>query len=206
MGMTPEVRIFEGILSHLPNAKIVNWIEPVPRESMEQYASRLADTIHTNEPPVVCGVSFGGIVAQELAARLNAKACVVISSVRSPRELPPWVRLLTRLPTSSFDVVLGLAVRIATLVPRKVRTVSTARLTKLFGRSGAWHRWACGAVLGWRPSREVSCVPVVRIHGSRDSTFPIKYLPPDVTVLDGGHTIVWTHANQIADVIRRVAS
>ena len=50
-----------------------------------------------DELTIVSGVSFGGIVARELASSINAKACILISSVRSPDELPPWFRVFRAL-------------------------------------------------------------------------------------------------------------
>ncbi len=88
-GMTPDHRIFDRLLPLLPTAIVVDWIPPIGHESIVSYAARLSRTLNLDEPYVVCGVSFGGIVARELACRLNAKCCVLISSVRSPRELPP---------------------------------------------------------------------------------------------------------------------
>jgi pimeloyl-ACP methyl ester carboxylesterase len=89
-GMTPDHRIFERLLPLLPSAMCVDWIQPTSTfESINSYAARLSRTLDDNSPTVVCGASFGGIVARELALCLNAKACVLISSVRSPRELPP---------------------------------------------------------------------------------------------------------------------
>ena len=76
-GMTPSPGIFARLLPALGDASIVPWIEPLPAETLEGYASRLADTVNTVDsagPVIVCGVSFGGIVSRELAWRLNAQA------------------------------------------------------------------------------------------------------------------------------------
>lgn len=89
-GMTPDRRIFERIHPLLPTAVVVDWIRPMKYESIRNYAARLGQSIPRDDSTIVYGVSFGGIVARELASSINAKACVLISSVRSPDELPPW--------------------------------------------------------------------------------------------------------------------
>ena len=82
-GMTPDHRIYDRLLPLLPTAIVVDWIPPTEHESIVSYADRLSRTVNHDEPMVVCGVSFGGIIARELACRLNATSCVLISSSRS---------------------------------------------------------------------------------------------------------------------------
>lgn len=204
-GMTPDARVYERLLERLPTATVVPWIEPCPNESLSAYAKRLAESIPTQEDAIVCGVSFGGIVAREVAAHLNAKVCVLISSVRHPRELPPWFRvfrLLARLPLEPMLGVIGSAGR---RFPRRYRTSSTARWTKLAGPEGAWHRWATAAVLRWTTSTEMDETPVFQIHGDRDTTFPLRYVNPDVVVRGGGHTLAQTHAAEIVEILTGLA-
>src|SRR6478609_2163520 len=93
-GMTPDARVFERLLPLLPTARVVPWLDPQARESLSDYARRLADTQNGAGQCVVCGVSFGGIIARELALQLNAKACVLVSTVRTHSQLPPWMRML----------------------------------------------------------------------------------------------------------------
>lgn len=77
-GMTPDHRIFDRLLPLLSNAAVVDWISPIEHESIVSYAARLSRTVSHDEPIVVCGVSFGGIIARELACHLNAASCVLI--------------------------------------------------------------------------------------------------------------------------------
>lgn len=203
-GMTPDVRIFDRLIPRLPNASIVPWIAPLAHESIPDYALRLVDSSSIQDDVIVVGVSFGGIVARELALRLNAKACVLISSVRDVRQLPPWVRVLR--PFSHFPVesILNAIEMIAAVYPKRIRTDATTRLTKLAGRAGAWHRWATVSVLRWNAAYELNKVPVIQIHGDRDATFPIRYINADVVIVGGGHVLPLTHADEIAEVLAKL--
>ena len=174
-GMTPDRRIFQRLLPLLPTAEIVEWIQPLPYETICAYAKRLSETIPRDDSTIVCGVSFGGIVARELAICLNAKACVLVSSVRSPQELPPWFRLYRAVPARLAEAALKAISTLAYHWPRALKTPSTWRLMKLGGTSGKWHRWATAALLNWRPSREVARIPLCQIHGDCDATFPLRY-------------------------------
>lgn len=204
-GMTPDHRIFDRLLPLFPNAVVVDWIPPIGHESIVSYAARLSRTINFDEPNIVCGVSFGGIVARELACQVNATCCVLVSSVRSPRELPPWFRMCRVMAPRSANFTLKFAGSLANTCPGPLRSSMTWRLKKLSGKSGDWYRWAAAAVLSWRPSRLVDHVPVIQIHGDRDRTFPIKYTSADVVIRGGGHTLAFTHYEEIAKVLRQIA-
>ncbi len=124
-GMTPDHRIFDRLLPLLPTAVAVDWIPPIANESIVSYAARLSRTVYREEPSVVCGVSFGGIVARELASCINATSCVLISSVRSPRELPPWFRICRVVAPQSAEAILEIMGNIATYWPRRLKSSST---------------------------------------------------------------------------------
>ncbi|MCA9147309.1 MAG: alpha/beta hydrolase [Planctomycetales bacterium] len=164
-GMTPDNRIFDRLLPRLPNASIVPWITPQTNEPISQYCDRLAATIECDEPIIICGVSFGGLIARELAPKINAVCCVLISSVRDPRELPPWFRCFRPLAGPYVSTLLNLVGMLATLFPRPIRTDSTARSTKLAGEGGTWHRWATSSVLEWSLQKGAE-IATIQIHGA----------------------------------------
>ncbi len=203
--MTPDRRVFERLLPLIPNALIIDWIKPLPFESITSYASRLGSTINPIEPEVVCGVSFGGIVARELAPYLNAKSCVLISSIASPQQLPPWFRLCRIMKPRATMPILQTMGMLATLWPISLRSVATWRLAKLYGSSGDWYRWGATAVLNWKPSRDVERIPLTHIHGDRDRTFPLRYTKADIVIHGGGHVLTLTHSHQIAATLRRLS-
>jgi pimeloyl-ACP methyl ester carboxylesterase len=102
-GMTPDARLFDRLLPLVPQATVLPWIVPRSRESLAVYAARLADAVDEPDDVIICGASFGGMVARELAWRLGAKVCVLVSTVRSHRELPRWMRLVR--PVTSLAVL-----------------------------------------------------------------------------------------------------
>lgn len=205
-GMTPDQRIFDRLRPLLPSAVIVEWIQPTPHESIQSYAVRLSNTLDRNVPTVVCGVSFGGIVAVELASCMNADSCVLISSISSPSELPPWFRLCRLVPPRPAELIMRTAGTIATYWPRRLKSSTTWRLMKLAGETGDWHRWASAAVLNWKPSKNTKRTPLTRIHGDRDATFPSRYLKADMVIKGGGHVLPLTHFKEIAQRLNEVAS
>jgi pimeloyl-ACP methyl ester carboxylesterase len=205
-GMTPDHRIFDRLLPLLPTATVVDWIAPSPYESIVSYATRLSHSFEPHEPTVVCGVSFGGIIARELACRLNARSCVLVSSVRSPSELPPWFRVCRNLPPATATAIMKAIGSVATYWPRKLKSPTTWRLMKLAGNSGQWYRWATAAVLTWKPSTDAGRIPSIHIYSDRDATFPFRYTNADTVIRGGGHVLPLTHYDQIASALRQIAA
>jgi pimeloyl-ACP methyl ester carboxylesterase len=205
-GMTPDRRIFDRILPLLPTAVVVDWIQPMRHESIRDYASRLGQSIPKDNSTLVCGVSFGGIVACELASSINAKACVLISSVRSPEELPPWFRAFRVLTPCTAEMGMQTIGAMSSFWPHRLRTPTTWRFLKFAGTSGAWHRWATAAVLNWKPFNDDNPIPVFQIHGDRDSTFPIRYIDADYVVQGGGHVLPLTHGKEVAEKLSQIAA
>lgn len=203
-GMTPNFPIYARLQPLLPNATIVDFIPPRPRESLISYAHRLALDI----PPrsFVVGVSFGGILALEISRIVRPLGCILISTIKHPAELPPWFRMGRFLGVGTCSPALRSIGRLATLMPKRLRTASTLRATKLAGTAGQWHRWATTAVIDWsrcrqKPGPRIESCPVLQIHGTKDTTFPIRFIQPDIRVHSGTHSIALTHPQELADSI-----
>lgn len=198
--MSAEYPVYSRILPLLPNATVVDFIPPEPRESLVDYASRMSKLLSSN--CFVAGVSFGGIIALEIARILRPRGCILISSILHPRELPPWFRAWRTLGGRRSSALLQWIGWSASLVPRSICTSSTFRATKLAGTGGKWHRWATSAVIDWQPEATVDCCPILQIHGTADTTFPIRYTHPHVSVTGGRHALPISHPTETANAIR----
>ena len=92
-GMAANSKIFEHI--RLPKPYVIHlldWIDPQQNESLQSYASRLCEKI-THNNPLLIGVSFGGIIVQEMSRIISCKKVVIISSVKSYKEFPIHILL-----------------------------------------------------------------------------------------------------------------
>src|SRR5436190_16440913 len=65
-------------------------------ESLQQYAERMRAEINEEEP-VLMGLSFGGMVCTEIAKQIPVKKIILISSVKSSKELPGWMKTVAAL-------------------------------------------------------------------------------------------------------------
>ena len=202
-GMTQQYPVYHRLLPLLPSARVVPFIEPQPDETLQAYARRMAPLF--SRDCFIGGVSFGGILAQEISRIVQPHGCIVIASIQHPSHLPPRLRMLRTLGGRWMDRLLRATGRLAESVPASVRTSSTARLRKLSGEAGRWHRWATGAVLDWQPAASQD-VPLTHIHGDKDTTFPVGRTTADIIISGGKHALPVSHPEETAAAIRRFAT
>lgn len=188
-GMAADARLFEPQLAAFPTLRVQPWIEPLPEESLREYAARLAPLANPGQPCIVGGASFGGVVALELAQHLPALACILIGSVRTPSGLPWQWRLLRRFACFGPAGLRRLAAWGAFLGSHLLSRGTVRRLQRLSQPEAAFVRWATCAVVRWRPSTAAQRVRVFHIHGSADRILPVELNRPDVIVPGGGHAL-----------------
>ena len=94
-GLAASPKIFENLAFDLDSYTLhyLNWIAPQSSdEDISSYACRLSAQIKEKNP-VLIGVSFGGIIVQELASYVHPKKVIIISSVKHHEELPKRFKL-----------------------------------------------------------------------------------------------------------------
>ncbi len=204
LGGTPE--IFDK-LEFPPRIKKqpLYWIAHRHKESLKDYAERLLPQIDGSRPFILVGYSFGAAIAVELAKQASPLLTVVISGVKSEREMPFYLgraELFGAYTKSVFvhslwAPLLRLGARISfgtndpTALDMLVRLIQTAD-PKLY-------QWGLKALMDW----ENGHVPgnILHIHGSKDRVLPLRYVTADKVIEGGGHLIVYTHGKEIGDLI-----
>jgi hypothetical protein len=89
-GLGADERIFRHLELGDHNVVPIRWAVPLKHESIEDYALQIAKQIGPDNS-VLIGMSFGGIMAIEIAKIIS------VSSVISYDELPPMYRLAGKL-------------------------------------------------------------------------------------------------------------
>ena len=109
-GLGANSKIFEYI--SLPKDQfemhLLEWKIPVSEEeSIEDYAKRMTGEIK-HENPVLLGVSFGGVLVQEIAKIITVEKIILVSSIKSHHELPNRLKLLKKQKDTSFFLLKSL--------------------------------------------------------------------------------------------------
>ena len=86
-GMAASPKIFEFLNFPKPfKIHLLSWIPPYKNEPIKKYAKRMCKSI-LHEKPVLLGVSFGGVLVQEMAKYISVRNIIIISSIKNKMEL-----------------------------------------------------------------------------------------------------------------------
>lgn len=206
-GLAADQSVFRHI--RLPEgceAVHLEWIQPLPGETLAGYALRLAQRIDPSEPFALVGLSMGGMLAVEIAKKHQPLSTILISSIPCMQHLPGYLRLAGVLRLHRI-VPIGLIRHLAVL--KRLFTTEAPEdkniLRSMIRRSDArFIRWAMHAILTWE-NREIPG-RLVQIHGSRDEILPRRYTRPTHLVAQGGHLMVMSRPAEINRILGEVLS
>jgi len=192
-GMAANAKIFEYIKLPEPDYEIhyLEWEIPLEKESLEVYALRMTKKI-THKDPILLGVSFGGILVQEMSKFVSTKKVVVISSVLHEKEFPYRMKFAKRtkvyklVPTRLFSDVeklvkyaFGETIKERAELYKKYLSVSDEK----------YLTWAIEQIVNWKQTQKLN--NVIHIHGNKDKVFPVENIKGDVIqVKNGTHIMI----------------
>jgi pimeloyl-ACP methyl ester carboxylesterase len=196
-GLGADERVFQKFEFTDHEIHFIKWNIPGKSESIHDYARRLTQQIlHKN--PILIGLSFGGIMCIEIAKHISTEKIILISSIKSLKEMPVWMRLSGKLglnkifPMRSFKLIeplenynLGLETR------QELEMVSFYR--KNIDRN--YSNWSINEILNWKNNWKPE--NIFHIHGKKDRIFPIKKIKADHVINTGGHLMIM---NRLAEV------
>ncbi len=201
----------EKIFAHLSinNAELVfiNWLKPAPKELYKDYVLRMAEKIQDPDP-VIIGVSFGGMVALEIAKARPVKQLILVSSIKSTEELPRKWRLIGRLRLNHIFPIKRIQANERFFAMANKRLGAFTREEQEFANhyrriiDKDYMIWALNQILNWRNADFPS--NIVHIHGDADLLFPIKPLRPTHVIRGGTHMMIVNRAAEISAIINEV--
>lgn len=191
-GLAASSLIFERI--ELPEdtfeMHLLDWEMPIENESLTAYAKRMSKLV-TEENAVLVGVSFGGVLVQEMAQFLKLNKVIIISSVKCNLEVP--LRMKIAKSTKAYKLVpTSLMKNVEVLSKFSFGTAIQQRL-KLYEkylsmREKVYLDWAIEQMIMWE--RTEIDAKVVHIHGDADEVFPIKNIKNCITIKGGTHIMI----------------
>ncbi|MEM6763343.1 MAG: alpha/beta hydrolase [Bacteroidota bacterium] len=183
---------------HLP------WMEPLKGETLRAYSERLGKDVPTDKPVILIGLSFGGVVALEMAEWLNPEKVVLISTIKVRKERPLFFRIMEYIPLYLFqnkkiqDATIGLWGPFF-----GINTKADIRRVKGFfcDLSPNYYRWAIRQMVNLRRSKWKA--KVLHIHGTRDKVFPAKYIEEAQFIEEAGHAMIIREHTHITQLIQQ---
>ncbi len=205
-GLATDERIFRNI--HFPENVDVHhiaWKIPLRKEKLEEYIERLLKEMDRSKPIILLGLSFGGMIAQEVAKKINPVATIIISSITSSKNLPWYFRYVGRLKANR-------------IIPVGLLKFSNFGADWIFGAKSEADKkllagiikdadvyllkWSVEQILNWKNK---SVIPdLFHIHGDDDKLLPLKNNKADVIIKGGGHLMVFNKADEVEVILRNV--
>jgi pimeloyl-ACP methyl ester carboxylesterase len=181
----------------------IKWIIPKSTETIEQYASRLVEQI-SPIAPILLGLSFGGIIAIEVAKQIKTQKVILISSAKTKHEIPfyyrwtGYINLHRLLPIGIMKKT-----NFITYWFFGVSSITEKSLLKVIleNTDPTFLKWAIDKIAKWK--NEIKLENCFHIHGSNDKLLPIAFIKPDFLIENGGHFMVLNRADEINIFIQK---
>ena len=202
-GYGADKRLFYNLNLAPHRMHIIEWIQPLPNETIERYAHRMAEPIDKSNPFVIVGVSMGGIMSIEIAKQFPPEKIFLISSIKTKYEMPWHLRIvrwfqLQRLPPSIIKRFRFLA---GFFVDNSGKGADHKLvMDMLYHANENFLKWAGNAIVNWKNT----IIPpnLIHIHGTKDIVFLFRSVKNVIPIEGGTHLMVITKGREIARIIR----
>ena len=180
------------------------WEQAELDDSLAGYAKKMLPQIDLNQPVVLIGLSFGGLLAVELSKLIDHCQTIVISSAVRSSYFPKKYKLFgTR--RSIYKVPFSI-IRKANFIANYffgVKEKEHKALLKeiLLNSDEFFFKWGLNSIFLW----ENDYIPpdLTIIHGTNDKIFP-NMEPNAIAIEGGGHFMVLDKAKLISNVLSRI--
>lgn len=202
-GLGADERVFQKLDFSGFHITHIKWIDPQEPETIESYASRIILQIKTVKP-ILIGLSFGGMMAVEVAKQIDTEKVILIASAKTGTEIPFYFRIagqlrlhkllsekLLKRPSFFINWMFG------------ANSESEKRLLKqiLADTDGTFLKWAIDSITRWK--NYTSTKNVFHIHGTHDKILPDWFVKCDARVKDGGHLMTLNKAEEINSILHQ---
>jgi hypothetical protein len=204
-GLGVDKRIFEKLDLSEFDCVFIDWIQAEKNETLQQYAFRISKDIPENAS--ILGVSFGGMLAIEIANHKKTNHLFLISSAKTKFELPLLYRLAGKI---------GLIRLLPSTLLKKanfisywffgMKTSEEKRLLKeiLTDTNSCFLKWAMRVICLWNNVKAPE--NFTHFHGSADRILPFRKINGATKIENGGHLMVYSQAKDISIVMKSTFS
>jgi pimeloyl-ACP methyl ester carboxylesterase len=202
-GLGADEKIFANFHLDGYELKHIPWMRPDKTETIDAYARRMAAVIKEDNP-ILLGVSFGGMVAIEIARQLPVQKLILVSSIKCSDEMPGWMKLAGRLklnrliPKQSYKMAGAIGdFRLGVTNKEERKLVRAYRLAA----DPVYVQWAINQIINWKNK----WIPeqAVHIHGDRDSIFPVRKIKNASIIKNATHLLIYNRAQEVTELIRK---
>jgi pimeloyl-ACP methyl ester carboxylesterase len=203
-GLGADKRVFSFLDLSFCEPVYIDWITPEKNESLENYALRLRQLIPEQKPTIV-GISFGGMLAAEMAkADPNIKA-ILLASSKTAEEFPSYLRAAKYFPFYNWlpDKLLKRSAYFVKFASgRNDKAQKQVILDIIRDTDMQFVKWAINAMLDWK-NKEVP-QNVIHIHGTADKVLPYSKVKADHTIKGGSHVLPMDQYEEVSALLKKL--
>lgn len=201
-GLGVDERVFKYLDFTGFDVTFIKWIKPNVNENIEEYAKRLSAQV-TTQNPILIGLSFGGMMATEVAKDLKAEKIILLASTKTYKEIPFYYRFAGYL-------------KLHKIIPGKLLKQHTFMSDTFFGIKAKEHKemlaeilkdldgdflkWAIDKIVCWK--NQTIHPNIIHIHGDNDRILPLQFVNPDIVIKGGGHFMTVNKAKEVSEILR----
>lgn len=204
-GLGADKRVFDKLkLDDRYDVHYIEWISPKRKEPLHDYAQRLIAQMDTTKPFQLVGLSFGGIMASEIAGIIRPEQIILISSTPTNIPVSKFNRgLIKFLLASPFAAPILKSTNSYTYKYFGADTPELKTLLKqiLHDTDSKFLKWALIRMTDWNHPNTAE--NLFHIHGSADRLIPLKIVKPDVVIEGGGHLMVYKEHDEISKILNQ---
>lgn len=176
-----------------------------PKDTMESYAEKFIPFIDTSQPFNIIGNSMGGIMTMELIKHIHPKKVVLISSVKSRKEMPFILKQMKitnmhkLLPGQGFihSIQFGSLFKSEVLKKPGLRHLAVSMAKK---NNPDFLYWCVDAIVKWA-GKEDYREDIIHIHGTKDEMFPYRNIKNAIPVEGGSHAMLLINPTEVNKVL-----
>lgn len=202
-GLGADERVFQFLGLTQIEHHFIKWNEPRKNQSLSNYCKELTEQIDKTNEVILVGVSFGGIIAQEISKMINCKKVIIISSVKSKNEFSWQFKLASKLQLHKITPLwfLSLSNRLTASYYFGTKSKTESKLLHQIIKDTApkFLVWAIDQIMNWK--NENYPENLVHIQGTSDKIFPMINIQNAIEIPNGGHFMIVNKASLIEQLI-----
>lgn len=203
-GLGADHTVFDRVQLNNAVLKHLSWAPYDKHEDIPAYAKKLSLSI-PDENPIILGLSFGGMMAVEIAKIRPVKKLLLVSSAKTRQEIAGFGNMLNWLIDHN-------------VIPAFLFNTPNKYLFENFGaeteeekdmlRAVLKHsdphfmKWAMRAVNHWDNAALPTC-PYTHIHGTADRIIPPYHIKPDYWIDGGSHIMIYNRAPEVNAILNK---
>lgn len=188
-------------LVHIP------WMMPLQEESIQSYAHRMAAVIDDTADFILFGLSFGGIMAQEIAKIKSPTKLILFNTIKNEKEKPLWISINNQIPFYLVfpNFLLNNHILIAFYSwCLSLFNPNRPDLSRIYTfRHRDYTHWAFKQIVKWENNRNDD-MEIYHLHGTQDFIFPISKIQNPIRVEKGSHICVYEKATLVSEILEQI--